>query len=89
MEPVLELAITLPPPGSRARLSTLHRQLRAGILYGRLRAGLRLPPTRTLAAALGVSRNTTIAAYDMLLSEGYVVARAGACLLYTSPSPRD
>jgi len=78
MEPVLELAITLPPPGSRARLSALHRQLRAGILDGRLRAGLRLPPTRALAAALGVARNTTIAAYDMLLSEGYVVARAGA-----------
>lgn len=56
-------------------LKALHRALREAIVGGRLTAGLRLPPTRVLAAALGVSRNTAIALYDLLASEGYVVAR--------------
>jgi len=37
-----------------------------------------LPPTRALAAALGVARNTVLAAYELLLSEGYLAARQGA-----------
>jgi GntR family transcriptional regulator/MocR family aminotransferase len=78
MEPIFELAIALPAKGSRDLLRALHRQLRDAILDGRLQAGLRMPPTRKLAASLGVSRNTAIAAYDLLLSEGYLVARTGA-----------
>ena len=72
------MAIALPSKGSRALLRELHRQLRAAILDGRLQPGLRLPATRALAAALGVSRNTAVAAYDLLLSEGYLVGRPGA-----------
>jgi GntR family transcriptional regulator / MocR family aminotransferase len=78
MGPIFELALTLPPPGSRDRLRALHTQLRAAILDGRLKPDLRLPATRGLAEALGVSRNTAVAAYDLLLSEGYLVARPGA-----------
>jgi GntR family transcriptional regulator/MocR family aminotransferase len=78
MEPLLELAISLPQRGSRDLLRALHRQLRAAILDGRLKPGLRLPPTRELAAAYRVSRNTAVATYDLLLSEGYVVTRPGA-----------
>jgi GntR family transcriptional regulator/MocR family aminotransferase len=78
MEPLLGLSLTLPPPGSRARLRALHQQLRAAILDGRLRAGLRLPATRALAKMLGISRNTALAAYDLLLSEGYLAARPGS-----------
>lgn len=78
MEPILEIAIDLPPPGSRDRLRALHRQLQAAILDGRLQPGLRLPATRVLADRLGVSRNTAVAAYDLLLSEGYLVGRPGA-----------
>ncbi len=37
-----------------------------------------MPPSRKLARSLGISRNTAVAAYDLLLSEGYLVARAGA-----------
>ncbi|QNK02961.1 PLP-dependent aminotransferase family protein [Dyella telluris] len=62
----------------RGRLQALHAQLRAAILDGRLRAGQTLPSTRALATSLGVSRNTVVAAYDLLLSEGYVVSRQGA-----------
>jgi GntR family transcriptional regulator / MocR family aminotransferase len=74
----LDLAIDLPERGSRHVGRDLHRQLRSAIVGGRLRSGLRLPSTRDLAAALGVSRNTVVTAYDLLLSEGYVSAHGRA-----------
>ena len=59
----------------------VHRQLydflRTHIVKGRLSAGLRLPSTRALANALGVGRNSVIAAYEQLLTEGYLEARSG------------
>ena len=91
MHPILELAITLPPKGSRELLRALHQQLRAAIFDGRLQPGLRLPATRVLAASLGVSRNTVIAAYDLLLSEGYAAVRPGSGAYVASmlPQPVD
>src|SRR5215471_16908598 len=70
-----DLALELPSSASRQVGRELHRQLRAAIVGGRLQPGLRLPASRELAAALGVSRNTVVTAYDLLLSEGYVGAR--------------
>ena len=78
MEPFMALPISLPQRGSRLLLRDLHRQLRAAITDGRLGAGARLPSTRTLASTCGVSRNTAVAAYELLLSEGYVVAMRGS-----------
>jgi GntR family transcriptional regulator / MocR family aminotransferase len=78
MDPLIALAIKLPPRGSRARRTALYQQLRAAILDGRLKPGLRLPSTRGLAATYAVSRNTAVAAYDLLLSEGYLSARRGS-----------
>ncbi|HWX66773.1 MAG TPA: PLP-dependent aminotransferase family protein [Rhodanobacter sp.] len=78
MDPIFGFPITLPPPGSRELLRVLHKELRGAILDGRLKPGLRLPATRELAGMLAISRNTVVAAYDLLLSEGYVVARRGA-----------
>lgn len=78
MEPVFELPLTVPPRSSGDRLRSLHGQLRAAILEGRLQPGLRLPSTRAFAQAQGVSRNTAMAAYELLLSEGYLVTRQGA-----------
>jgi GntR family transcriptional regulator/MocR family aminotransferase len=75
MEPVFAFALQLPPRGSRSLLRALHAQLRAAILDGRLRPGQRLPSSRALAQACGISRNTAVAAYDLLLSEGYLRAR--------------
>jgi GntR family transcriptional regulator/MocR family aminotransferase len=65
----------LPPKGSGQRLRALHEQLRAAIADGRLQPGLRMPATREVARAYGVSRNTALAVYDLLLSEGYIVTR--------------
>ncbi|APA88363.1 PLP-dependent aminotransferase family protein [Paraburkholderia sprentiae WSM5005] len=56
----------------------IYRQLRAGILEGRLAGGTRLPSTRDLAMQLGVSRKTTLDVFERLLSEGYLNARAGS-----------
>jgi len=56
----------------------VYARLREAILTGRLRAGDRLPPTRTLAGELGVARLTVATAYDWLRAEGYVYGRVGA-----------
>ena len=56
----------------------LYRALRAANLGGRLRAGARLPSTRTLAKELILSRNTVLGAYEQLLAEGYAYTRGGS-----------
>jgi len=45
---------------------------------GALPAGSRLPSSRFLARTLGVSRNTVLAAYELLDSEGLIVGRVGS-----------
>ncbi|WP_326642306.1 PLP-dependent aminotransferase family protein [Nonomuraea fuscirosea] len=59
----------------------LHRQIeasiRTSIRAGRLRAGASLPPTRTLASGLGVSRGVVVEAYQQLVAEGYLASRSG------------
>ena len=54
---------------------SLYRHIRADILSGELRAGEKLPSKRALAAHLEVSKITVEAAYDQLLSEGFLTAR--------------
>jgi GntR family transcriptional regulator/MocR family aminotransferase len=69
--------ITLDQNDSIPLYRQLYERLRAEILAGRLEAGARLPSTRTLASTLGVSRNTTALAYELLLLEGYIESRVG------------
>jgi GntR family transcriptional regulator/MocR family aminotransferase len=52
--------------------------LRDLILAGSLRAGQRLPATRTLAKDLGTARATVIEAFEQLVSEGLLESRTGA-----------
>jgi GntR family transcriptional regulator/MocR family aminotransferase len=63
----------------RASRVPLQRQietsLRDSIRTGRLTGAL--PPTRVLAADLGVSRGVVVEAYQQLAAEGYVRARGG------------
>ena len=81
MEPVLPFELTLAGVRDGGLTKALHRQLRAAILERRLPDRFALPSTRRLAALLGIGRNTVIAAYDLLVSEGYALARPGACLV--------
>jgi GntR family transcriptional regulator/MocR family aminotransferase len=56
----------------------LTHDLRAAILSGRLVEGARLPPSRVLAAELGISRSVVVQAYTDLAADGYLEARQGA-----------
>jgi len=55
----------------------LYQALRLRVLDGRLASGTRLPASRDLAAALGISRNSVVRAYDQLYAEGFIEGRVG------------
>jgi GntR family transcriptional regulator/MocR family aminotransferase len=88
MDPVLPFALALPDRGQGNRTQALHRALRAAILDGRLAAGSALPATRPLAAALGLARNTVVAAYDLLVADGYAMPRTGSTALVADVAAR-
>ncbi|MES3004073.1 MAG: PLP-dependent aminotransferase family protein [Pseudomonadota bacterium] len=56
----------------------LYECLRQSIIDGSLPGTSRVPPTRDLAAELGVSRNSVLHAYGQLLAEGYLRALTGS-----------
>jgi GntR family transcriptional regulator/MocR family aminotransferase len=64
--------------GGGEKTAAVYRALREAIVDGRLPVGHRLPATRTLAADLGVGRNSVATAYERLVAEGYLEARVGA-----------
>jgi GntR family transcriptional regulator / MocR family aminotransferase len=63
--------------GTRIRAS-LEAALRDAIRAGRLRSGTRLPSSRSLAADLGIARNTIAEVYSQLVAEGWLSARTGS-----------
>ena len=65
----------------------LYRLLRQAILDHVLPADTRLPSSRDLATELAISRNTVLYAYEQLLAEGYVEARAGSGTYVTDTGP--
>ncbi|MHC0431207.1 MocR-like pyridoxine biosynthesis transcription factor PdxR [Streptomyces sp. O3] len=52
--------------------------LREAVRGGRLAPGTRLPSSRSLAADLGIARNTVADAYADLVAEGWLTARQGS-----------
>ncbi|GGT68092.1 GntR family transcriptional regulator [Streptomyces atratus] len=70
--PVLETKGTA---GLRAGLMDA---LREAVRTGRLSPGTRLPSSRSLAADLGIARNTVADAYAELVAEGWLTARQGS-----------
>jgi GntR family transcriptional regulator/MocR family aminotransferase len=67
----------LDPDAKRTATRELFEQLREAIVAGRLAPGDRLPPSRDVAAQLGVSRHTVTTVYGRLAAEGFVAGRAG------------
>ncbi|MEU0137915.1 PLP-dependent aminotransferase family protein [Streptomyces sp. NPDC006296] len=65
------------PVGTGLR-NGLMNALREAVRTGRLAPGTRLPSSRTLAADLGVARNTVADAYAELVAEGWLTARQGS-----------
>ena len=77
--------------GHRVRAG-LEAALREAVQTGRLAPGTRLPASRTLAADLGIARNTVAEAYAQLGAEGWLTARQGsgtrvASTAVVSPGP--
>ncbi len=72
--------------GPRLRAS-LEDQLREAVRSGRLASGLRLPSSRSLAADLGVARNTVVDVYGQLVAEGWLVARQGSVTRVAGRAP--
>ncbi|MFC8731359.1 PLP-dependent aminotransferase family protein [Luteimicrobium sp. NPDC057192] len=93
-ETLLDLSPARPGPGGTATVAKpgpssdappqapLHRRLaealRGTVRDGRVPAGAALPPSRELAATLGVSRWTVTEAYGELVAEGVLEARTGS-----------
>ncbi len=65
-------------PGSRGVRDVLISALRDAVRSGRLATGTVLPPSRRLAADLGLARNTVADAYAELVAEGWLASRQGA-----------
>lgn len=76
--PVPFLDLRLDAGNPRPLYRQLYEALRAGLLAGHPAPGGRLPPTRTMALQLGVSRFTVVAAFEQLLAEGYLCGRPGS-----------
>jgi GntR family transcriptional regulator / MocR family aminotransferase len=73
-----EVLLTLDRGGGVPLRAQLEDQVRQAIRAGRLGAGDRVPSSRALAQALGVSRGLVQECYAQLLAEGYLVARGGS-----------
>jgi GntR family transcriptional regulator/MocR family aminotransferase len=72
-----DLLIELPSGGGRGIRERLEHALRAAIQQERLRGGAVLPPSRVLAADLGIARSVVVEAYRNLAASGYLESRRG------------
>jgi DNA-binding transcriptional MocR family regulator len=75
--------------GGGSAYPALAAALRGLIVEGRLPPHTRLPSERELARALGVSRNTATAAFDVLREQGYLASQRGTGSWITSPPAAD
>jgi DNA-binding transcriptional MocR family regulator len=93
LSPDIGLALDRPIPGNGldyanllapalAGDAPLYRQLaaalKATIDHGEIPLGTVLPPERTLARMLNISRSTVVAAYDLLKAQGWLESRQGS-----------
>jgi len=72
--------------GRETLVEQLTEQLKNSVLLGRLPLGSRIPSTRQLASQLGVSRNTVIRAFEILVADGFFEAKQG-CGYFASSTP--
>jgi GntR family transcriptional regulator/MocR family aminotransferase len=73
----VDLHLDLDAAAGRTLRARVEHALRDAVRDGRLAPGARLPPTRALAAQLGVSRGVVVEAYAQLAAEGYLDTRRG------------
>ncbi|AOS65301.1 MocR-like pyridoxine biosynthesis transcription factor PdxR [Actinoalloteichus hymeniacidonis] len=85
--PVAEIPVDLDRTSAIPLAVQLADAFRAAAGSGVLRAGDRLPSTRSLASSLRVSRTVTAAAYEQLHAEGWIVGRHGSGTFVTTSPP--
>ena len=81
--------IHLDPADPRPLYQQMYEKLRQLILDSHIAPGTQMPSTRALAQELGVSRNTVLAAFAQLSTEGYLTSRTGSGSFVTDPLPDD
>ena len=75
--------------GSAPVSTPIYNRLRAAILAGQVKPGDRLPASRVMAREAGVSRNSVLAAWDRLMTEGYLEARPGSATRVRRDLPHE
>ncbi|OIV38692.1 hypothetical protein BIV57_04680 [Mangrovactinospora gilvigrisea] len=76
-------------PRGGASYRALAAALRGLVRDGRIALHVRLPAERSLAAALGVSRTTVAAAFELLREDGYLISRRGSGSYTALPDGRS
>ena len=84
-----ELHLELPSGGGRGLRERLEHTLRVAIQQERLRRGAVLPPSRVLAADLGVARSVVVEAYRNLAANGYLETRRGGWTRVRPDAPAE
>lgn len=67
--------LTLDLSNNSKKYLSIYKQIKKMILDGSLKSEERLPSKRALAKNLGVSLNTIMYSYDLLLKEGYIYSK--------------
>jgi GntR family transcriptional regulator / MocR family aminotransferase len=84
-----QLLVRIDPRAREPLQAQVCESIRRAILDGVLHPGTRLPSSRALAADLGISRTTTVLAFDQLAAEGYLTAKSGSGTFVTLELPDD
>lgn len=83
-----EVMLTIDRQAQVPLRSQLEDQFRQAIRSGRLGAGQRVPSSRALATAMGLSRGLVQECYAQLQAEGYLVTRGGSATRVAAAATR-
>jgi GntR family transcriptional regulator / MocR family aminotransferase len=81
--------IRLDPNSAETLQTQIYAAMRRAILEGLLAPGAAVLSSRALAAELGVSRTTTLLAFEQLTAEGYLTAQRGSGTYVAAALPDD
>ena len=81
----MQIPVLLDRSRSEPLTGQLVTQLRDAIRRDMIPNGTRMPSTRRLSEQLGVSRNTAVRAYDILVLEGYAETRPASGIFAAKP----
>lgn len=84
-----DFALELDPQGPQPLFLQIAHGLSEGIRSGRLRAGDALPSSRAFSLTLKVHRNTVLAAYQELESEGWIATEPAVGTFVSRSIPED